>query len=71
MVPNPSTPENEFKQSFFERVRYANENYGVLEPGWRSDRGRLYIKYGPLTLGTVLFSHMPGRPKVGDSDLAV
>lgn len=44
--PTPGTAENEFKQSFFERVRYANENYGVMEAGWRSDRGRIYIKYG-------------------------
>lgn len=44
--PTPGTPENEFKQSFFERVRYANENFGVMESGWRSDRGRIYIKYG-------------------------
>ncbi|MCB9462520.1 MAG: GWxTD domain-containing protein [Candidatus Eisenbacteria bacterium] len=44
--PTPGTPDNEFKNSFFQRVRYANENYGVLEPGWRSDRGRIYIKYG-------------------------
>ena len=44
--PTPGTAENEFKQSFFERVRYANENFGVMEAGWRSDRGRIYIKYG-------------------------
>lgn len=45
--PTPDTEENEYKDEFFERVRYANENFGVLEPGWRSDRGGIYIQYGP------------------------
>lgn len=45
--PTPGTKENEFKTEFFERVRYANEHYGVLEPGWKSDRGKTYIQYGP------------------------
>ncbi|MEZ4655261.1 MAG: GWxTD domain-containing protein [Candidatus Eisenbacteria bacterium] len=44
--PTPGTPENEFRDAFFQRVRYANEHYGVLEPGWKSDRGRVYIKFG-------------------------
>lgn len=44
--PSPDTPENEFKDQFFARVRYANDHFGVLEPGWRSDRGRIYIQYG-------------------------
>lgn len=45
--PDPDTPENEFRDTFFDRVRYANENFSILEPGWRSDRGRIYIRYGP------------------------
>lgn len=45
--PTPDTEENEFKDEFFQRVRYANENFSVLEPGYRSDRGRVYIQYGP------------------------
>ena len=45
--PTVDTPENEFKEEFFSRVRYANEHYSVLEPGWRSDRGKTYIQYGP------------------------
>lgn len=44
--PTPDTDRNEFKEEFFRRVRYANENFGVLEPGWRSDRGHIYIQYG-------------------------
>jgi len=45
--PTPDTEENEFKDEFFARVRYANEHYSVMEPGWKSDRGRTYIRYGP------------------------
>lgn len=44
--PTPGTEQNEFRDVFFERVRYANERFGVLEPGWKSDRGRIHIKYG-------------------------
>ena len=45
--PTPGTTDNEFRSEFFSRVRYANQNYGVLEPGWKSDRGRVHIRYGP------------------------
>jgi GWxTD domain-containing protein len=45
--PTPETARNEFKEEFFRRVRYANRHFGVLEPGWKSDRGRVYILYGP------------------------
>jgi GWxTD domain-containing protein len=44
--PTPETAANEFKEEFFRRVRYANEAFSVLRPGWRSDRGRIYITYG-------------------------
>ena len=45
--PTPETEENEFKTEFFRRVRYANEAFTVIRPGWRTDRGRIYIIYGP------------------------
>ncbi len=45
--PSPDTTENEFRDEFFARVRYADEHFAVLGPGWRSDRGRVYIRYGP------------------------
>jgi GWxTD domain-containing protein len=45
--PNPSTPENERKLEYFERVKKADEMFrGPREKGWRSDRGRVYIVYG-------------------------
>ncbi len=45
--PNPETPENEFLMEFFERVRYANVNFSYFGPGWKTDRGRIYIRRGP------------------------
>jgi GWxTD domain-containing protein len=45
--PTPDTPDNEFRDEFFARVRYAEEQFSVLGPGWRSDRGRIYIQFGP------------------------
>jgi len=45
--PDPSTPENERKLEYFERVKKADEMFrGTREKGWRSDRGRVYIVYG-------------------------
>ncbi|HLY62450.1 MAG TPA: GWxTD domain-containing protein [Terriglobia bacterium] len=45
--PNPGSPENEFKEEYYRRVAYANEHYASGVPGWRTDRGRIYIMYGP------------------------
>jgi GWxTD domain-containing protein len=46
--PNPSTASNEFREQFYERLQYANQRYSnSFREGWQSDRGRVYIKYGP------------------------
>ncbi len=46
--PTPATPENEAKESHYRRIAYANERFGAgTLPGWKSDRGRIYITYGP------------------------
>jgi GWxTD domain-containing protein len=45
--PNPSSPENEFKEEYYRRIAYANEHYASGIPGWKTDRGRIYIMYGP------------------------
>jgi GWxTD domain-containing protein len=37
----------DFKEEFFARVRYANEHFSSLGPGWKTDRGMVYIQYGP------------------------
>lgn len=36
-----------YKEQFFARVRYANEHFSSLGPGWKTDRGMIYITYGP------------------------
>jgi GWxTD domain-containing protein len=45
--PNPGTPENEFKEEYYRRIAYSNEHYASGIPGWKTDRGRIYIMYGP------------------------
>ncbi len=47
--PNPTTPENEFREEHFARIAYANEFYGrdTGRSGWRTDRGRFHILLGP------------------------
>jgi GWxTD domain-containing protein len=46
---SPGTPHNEFKEEHYRRLQYANEMYGRSTPlpGWRTDRGRIYIILGP------------------------
>jgi len=45
--PTPGTSRNEFKEEYYRRIAYANERFAWNQPGWRSDRGRAYITYGP------------------------
>jgi len=45
--PNPGTEDNSFKDDFYQRVAYANEHFASGIPGWRTDRGRIYIMWGP------------------------
>jgi len=45
--PTPDTEENEFKDEHYRRIEYANEHFAAGIPGWKSDRGRIYIMYGP------------------------
>ena len=45
--PTPDTVENEFKEEHYRRIAYANERYASGIPGWKADRGRIYITFGP------------------------
>jgi GWxTD domain-containing protein len=45
--PTPDTIENEFKEEHYRRMAYANEHFAAGIPGWKTDRGRIYIMYGP------------------------
>src|SRR6266568_3025985 len=44
---NPDLPENDFKEEHYRRIAYANEHYASGIPGWKTDRGRTYIIWGP------------------------
>jgi GWxTD domain-containing protein len=45
--PSPDTEENEFKEEHYRRIAYANEHFASGIPGWKTDRGRIYITFGP------------------------
>jgi GWxTD domain-containing protein len=45
--PNPDTVENETREEHYRRIAYANERFASGIPGWKSDRGRIYIIHGP------------------------
>jgi len=44
--PTPDTEENEYKEEHYQRIAYSNEHFAAGVPGWRTDRGRMYIMYG-------------------------
>ena len=44
--PTPDTEENEFKEEHYQRIAYANEHFAAGVPGWKTDRGRMYIVFG-------------------------
>lgn len=44
--PNPDTEENEYREQYYERIAYANEHFSSGIPGWKTDRGRVYIAWG-------------------------
>ena len=45
--PTPDSMENEYKEEHYRRIAYANDRYASGIPGWKTDRGRIYIAYGP------------------------
>jgi len=45
--PTPDSQENEFREEHYRRIAYANERFASGIPGWKSDRGRIYIAFGP------------------------
>ncbi len=58
---NPSTTRNEYYEDYFKRIEYVDKNYTrVKTPGWKTDRGRIYVEYGPP-------SEIDRYPNVGDT----
>ena len=45
--PTPDSEDNEYKEDHYRRIEYANEHFAAGIPGWKTDRGRIYIMYGP------------------------
>jgi GWxTD domain-containing protein len=45
--PDPGSPENAFKEEYYRRIAFANQAFSAWIRGWRTDRGRIYIQYGP------------------------
>jgi GWxTD domain-containing protein len=45
--PNPDSEENDFKEEHYRRIAYANEHFPAGKPGWMTDRGHIYIAFGP------------------------
>src|SRR5262249_18578568 len=48
--PTPGTLDNEFRDEHYRRIAYANSHFQAAQPfrpGWRTDRGRIYIRFGP------------------------
>jgi len=62
--PTPDTEENEFKEEHYRRIAYANYVYATGLPGWKTDRGMIYIKYGPP-------DEIESRPQGGCSELPI
>ncbi|HET9282984.1 MAG TPA: GWxTD domain-containing protein [Candidatus Angelobacter sp.] len=57
--PTPDTAENEYKEEHYRRIAYADEHFAAGIPGRKTDRGRIYIMYGPPTS---IDSHPMGGP---------
>ncbi|MFQ5741462.1 MAG: GWxTD domain-containing protein [Acidobacteriota bacterium] len=45
--PTPATARNEYKEEYYRRWKYVNSRFREGVPGWRSDRGRVYLVHGP------------------------
>lgn len=59
--PDRETEENEFREEFFRRIEYANNHFFEGPPGWKTDRGRMYIYFGaPDRMDQNPMSNVPG-----------
>lgn len=64
--PTPGTPRNELREQFYALIAEANRVCKDISPrsttpGWKSDRGRIFVKYGPPT------DQLDGRTSGGSS----
>ena len=63
--PTRDTYEDEFKDEHYRRIAYANDHFGWEGAGWKTDRGRIYIAYGPPDRITT-YSALESRPLAQD-----
>jgi GWxTD domain-containing protein len=63
--PNPGASENEYKEEYYRRIAFANERFSAGMPGWKTDRGRIYILHGPPDS---IESHPAGGPYTRPAD---
>ena len=46
--PSPGFPKNAYMEEHYRRLAYADEHFSAKGmPGWKTDRGRIYIMFGP------------------------
>ena len=45
--PSPDSPDNEYKEEIYSRIAYANDHFAAGKPGYLTDRGHIYIAWGP------------------------
>lgn len=63
--PDPSTVENEALAQYLERVQHVVRAYSQFGPGWKSDRGRVYIRYGaPEQVDTAMDQRAQGEYEI-------
>ncbi len=63
--PTPGTDINEALEEHLRRIRYVNAEFGSVDPGWKTDRGRIYIKYGdPDQVETATDPYMQGEYQI-------
>ena len=63
---DPATAINEFREEHYRRIAYANDRFRSGIEGWATDRGRIYITFGPPTISTTIPADTtPGGRKRG------
>jgi GWxTD domain-containing protein len=64
--PSPGTTANEFRDEHYRRINYANGRFSSAEPGWKTDRGRIYVTLGPPDQ---IESHPSGAGRIGPFEI--
>ena len=70
--PTPDSFDNPFKDEHYRRTVYANEHFGAAIPGWKSDRGQIYILFGgPAGVHSYPSGRMQGETSEGGDALSL